>query len=334
MFFGAWMPKSALMVAFGDDEIVPRDVRPSPAQDRRIGIDYSLWHYRTDWPSWIDVWGKPELGYYASADRSVMRQHAAWLADAGVDFILIDWSNQIGADDRTRKGAPWQLYIEDATRALFDEYRRLPARPAIAFLIGNPHAPEAITDGRLQAKADQVHAEFVGNAANRPLLQEYLGKPLLVVYVDTPSPFQSGPPPWSDSRFTVRFMTSFLTEQPKLLGPGRVSRFGYWSWEDRGPPTFAIRDGHPEAMTIVAAWRPEVGKKPPGGRRGGETFREEWRLARRLGPQFALVATFNEWRRGEQPSPEVSKDVEPSASFGHLYLDILKREAALFKEGR
>ena len=225
-FFGARWPSPIRPSAFGDDEIVPPDVRPAPPNERHVGVDYTLWHYKADWPSWVTVWGKPELGYYASADRAVIRKHAGWLTDAGADFILLDWSNQLGADDRTRAGVPWQLYIEDATRALFEEYGKLPQHPKIAFLLGNPRAPEAITDGRLQAKADQVHAEFVENAAFRPILQDYLGKPLVVVYVDTPSPYQNGPPPWSDPRFTVRFMTSFLSQQPKLLWtrPGQPVR--------------------------------------------------------------------------------------------------------------
>jgi hypothetical protein len=318
----------------GAEVTLPPGVTPAPPGRRVVGVDYTLWHYQGNWPAWMKVWGTPALGYYESTNRAVMRTHAQWLADAGVDFILLDWSNQIGADDRTRRGVPWQLYIEDVTQALFQEYARLPARPKIAMLVGTPNATPALFDGRLQAKVDQVHAEYVANPAYRGLYMEHAGKPLLVVYLDTPSPFQHGLPPWTDPRFTVRFMTSFVSQQPALLGPGRVSRYGYWSWEDRGPPTFPIHDGHPEVMTLVAAWREEIGTIPPRGRRGGQTFREEWALARRLGPEIALVATFNEWRRGEQPSAEVSKDIEPSKEFGRLYLDILTEQAKLFKAGR
>ncbi len=316
-----------------DNEIVPTGVTPTPPQSREVGINYTLWHYAKNGPEWKTSWGEPELGYYASGDRSLIRQHAVWLAHAGVDFILLDWSNQIGADGRTRKGLVWQLSIEDATRTLFDEYATLPARPKIAMLLGTPKDPTAITDGRLQAKVDQVHSEFVENPAYGGLLLNYLGKPLLVVYVDTPSPYQHSAPPWSDARFTVRFMTGFLSQQPSLLGPGRVSQYGYWSWEDRGSPTFPVVRGHPEVMTVVAAWRPARGGIPARGREGGATFRAEWALARRLGPRFVLVSDFNEWRRGEQPSAEISKDVEPSVQFGHLYLDILGEQAKLFKAG-
>jgi hypothetical protein len=130
-------------------------------------------------------------------------------------------------------------------------------------------------------------------------------------------------------------MTGFVSQQPGLLAPGGISRFGYWSWEDRGPPTVAAYQGQAEAMTIVAAWRGDGRSQIPAqGRRDGETFIEGWMRARRIGPRFALAGTFNEWANpNEEPSVEVSKDLEPSRVFGRKYLDLLKTEAAAFKAG-
>ena len=123
--------------------------------------------------------------------------------------------------------------------------------PKISIFIGCPGAPEGASDGRLTRKATQIHDEFVADPRFRPLMQDYLGRPLLVVYVNTPSPWQAGVPEWDDPRFTVRFMTGFV------------------SW--------------------------------------------------------------NEWVLGEQPSAEVSKDIEPSKEHGRLYLALLKQEIARFK---
>src|SRR5208283_5051108 len=163
-------------------------------------------------------------------------------------------------------------------------------------------APAAVQDDRLQRKADQVHRQYVANATFRPLLQEYLGKPLLVVYVDTPTPFPNGVPAWNDERFTVRWMTGFITEQPPLRTPDLVSRYGYWSWEDRGPQTFSVHDGRPEAMVVVASWRAQ-GKPDdksyiaPGLRDGGATFHKQWERARTIGPRIVTVVSWNEWVR-------------------------------------
>jgi hypothetical protein len=47
-----------------------------------------------------------------------------------------------------------------------------------------------------------------------------------------------------------------------------------------------------------------------------------------------MVVSWNEWSKGEQPSAEVSKDIEPSKEFGTQYMDLLGREVSLFKAGR
>ena len=171
-------------------------------------------------------------------------------------------------------------------------------------------------------------------------MEQYLGNPLLVVYVNTPSPFQTGAPAWNDDRFTVRWMTGYVTEQSALRTADRVSRSGYWSWEDRGPQTFSVWDNLPEAMVVTAATRAQgkpgggSGYIAPAGREDGKTFLRSWARARAIGPHFATVVSWNEWHCGEQPTAEISKDVEPSAEFGTKYLDLLKQQIALFKAGR
>ena len=305
-------------------------VTPCPVQERRVGIAYALWHENAEWRHGPHKsWGTPELGFYRSDDPRVLQRHAEWLCNAGVDFAILDWSNDLGMDVR-RDGPATQRFIESATIALFDCWGSLRLAPRVVPMIGNPGAPEAVVDGRLRAKADEVYDLFVAQPSRARLLETYLGKPLLLVYVNTPSPWQHGLPPWNDDRFTVRFVTGFITEQRNLEESGGVSRYGYWSWEDRHRPTYPVFRGHPECMTVVAAWR---GEGSPG-RNGGRTYVSQWEWARRTGPRFVLAGTFNEWWSSEQPNAEASKDVEPSGEFGWLYMDILRTQARLFKNGR
>lgn len=45
-----------------------------------------------------------------------------------------------------------------------------------------------------------------------------------------------------------------------------------------------------------------------------------------------MVVSWNEWTTGEQPSIEVSKDLEPSLTLGDpRYLKLLKEEIRRFK---
>jgi hypothetical protein len=309
---------------------------PTPPRERLVGLAYSTWFTSTNW---TEVWGTPELDRYRSDDRSVIRKHARWIADAGVDFIWIDWSNDVNYFPGESVANGTRDMIERSTQVIFEEYAKLKRRPKISIFLGVSGAPEAVKDGRLQRKADQLHQWFVTQPRFRPLLQDYLGKPLLVVYVNTPSPFQTGVPEWNDPRFTVRWMTGYVTEQTNLRTPEHVSRFGYWSWEDRGPQTFTVHAGHPEAMVVVASWRPQSnpGERdfiPAAERDGGRTFREQWARARSIGPRFAMVVSWNEWLTSEQPSVAVSKDIEPSKELGRQYLNLLKTQAAFFKAGR
>jgi hypothetical protein len=303
--------------------------RASPA-DRQVGVAYSTWHDRLPWAK---TWDVPELGPYLSNNSEVIARHADWLSDANVDFIYVDWSNNLDIGVPGKPDQPRQRFIESATQTLFDVYSKLPRHPKIALMVGFPGEAADLRDGRLKRKADQVWTEFAANPIYENLYLHYLGHPLLLVYVGTPSPFGAGLPPWSDLRFTVRYMTGFVSQQPDLLSAVGVSHYGYWSWEDRGAPTVAAYRGLAEAMTVVAAWRGDARNQiPPQGRRDGQTFVESWARARRIGPRFALAGTFNEWANpNEEPSAEVSKDLEPSRIFGRKYLDLLKTQAAAFK---
>jgi hypothetical protein len=66
-------------------------IKASP-ETRQVGIAYAAWH---DQIPWGKTWDVPQLGQYLSTDENVIRQHAAWLSDADVDFIYIDWSNDL-----------------------------------------------------------------------------------------------------------------------------------------------------------------------------------------------------------------------------------------------
>lgn len=88
-----------------------------------------------------------------------------------------------------------------------------------------------------------------------------------------------------------------------------------------------------------AAWRADNGKGEPQprqavpeqGRLNGLTFRRQWNRADSIGVKIALVVSWNEWSRGEQPSAEISKDIEPSENFGYFYLDLLQKEIQKFR---
>jgi hypothetical protein len=298
-----------------------------------VGLSY--WAGNSNaYSTWKTVWGTPEVGKYDSNDPIVITKHAQWLSDAGVDFIFVDWSNDLPYYPGS-KLYPYMGFIENSTYAIADTFATLQKHPQIAIMIGFPGQPTAVTDGRLQRKADQVYNDFLANPKRAAVYQYYEGKPLLLVYAGTPTPYQTGLPPWNDSRFTVRFITGFITQQANLIGVGRVSRYGYLSWEDRGAQTYTLENGVPEAMSVVAAWRADIGAHVEGrARLGGTTFVMEWARARAIGVNLVLVTSWNEWQTSEQIDAEQGKDLEPSLEFGEFYLNLLKQQIAQFKAGQ
>ncbi len=328
-----------------EDQIIIDEETPEEGKQREelpdtlktVGLAYTTWHRPALWDNY---WGTPELGKYVSDDRSVIRRHGEWLADAGVDFIFIDWSNDIDYVYGKTRGRPDFDMIEETVPIIFEEWKSIENAPKIAIMLGCPGKKEAFTDGRMQRKIDQVHDMFIDNEERRDQYYNYLGKPLIMVYVGTPSPFQTGLPEGiDDNRFIFRYVTGYVSEQAYLRTPDRLSKYGYWSWEDRGEQTYTMLDGKPECCTITAASRPQRGDDPDDpahiparGRENGKTFTERWKRARDLDVKVALVVSWNEWVKGEQPSPEVSKDLEPSEEFGDDYLQLLKQEIKNFKK--
>jgi hypothetical protein len=301
----------------------------SNKSDKLVGIGYQTWFPPM---SWDKSWGEPELGRYDSSDPKIIRKHAQWLYGAGVDFIWIDWSNNIACGpDR-----PDLLAIEKATNTVFIEYAKLKKRPKISIFLGIDGKPEHVTNGDLQRKADQVYNTYIADKRFRPLIQDYLGKPLLVVYVWCPSPYQDGLPKWDDPRFTVRWMTGFIDDQLNLTEGDRKSKYGFWSWWDRSPQSYSVYKGKPEAMIVSAAFPGPKGWDDPArrGRRNGATFREQWARVRSINPKIVLINSWNEWQPNEEISQELSNDIEPSKPLGRFYLDLMQQEIAKFKSLR
>ena len=102
------------------------EVVGDPKPDRWVGLFYWQWHGEDRWwkhydmsqflaarpyfrafepfpkggpqhPSWY--WAEPLFGYYRSTDEWVIRKHLVMLADAGVDFLFLDYTNGSCYDD-------------------------------------------------------------------------------------------------------------------------------------------------------------------------------------------------------------------------------------------
>ena len=189
-----------------------------------IGIGYETWFMQgynqaTTIPTWNSREATPVLGLYRSDDPKVIQQHAEWISQAGYDFIMVDWSNNLSTNWTNGVAAA----IIAGTDALFKVYAQLHKHPKIALLIGTDDAG-AVSTANFNAQIAEIKSKYLNNPAYQAMLQTYQGKPLLSIFR---GPAGDNPPTWTDPDFTVRYMTAYH----EIAGDAA----GQWSWIDRTP---------------------------------------------------------------------------------------------------
>ncbi len=312
---------------------------PVPYEERLVGIAYTTWHRpATKWGG-ASTWDLPLYGAYCSDDEAVIRRHGEMLRDAGVDFVFVDWSNNTEYDPATMREqrADFRM-IEEATDKLFDVWATIEGAPKICIFVGPGHnGPKTITSGAHQKKVDQVWRDYVTNPDRADMYFHYDGKPLLICYGATPNQYTATPENlWDDDRYTVRWMTGYVGQQGNLFRPKMLESNGFWSWEERGAQTYTVHNKMVEAVTVSASTRKQgaegdAGYIPEAGRQNGATFKKQFQRACDLGARIVLIVSWNEWTTGEQPSAEVSKDMEPSVIHGTFYYDLMREQIKKFK---
>ena len=308
----------------------------TPYEDRLVGIAYSTW-LCTKIITWgKNTWDTPLYGNYYSDNREMIAKHAELLRDAGVDFIFIDWTNNTGYDPESmRESRPDFRMIEEATDLVFEIWSGIEGAPKICIFAGPGHSGyENVKNGNHQKKVDQIYSSYVEKYPDQYF--HYQGKPLLMCYGATPNQYGARPK-WADDRFTIRWATGYVGQQDSLYNEKTMAtRNQWWSWEERGLQPYSVYDNRVECVTCTAASRAQgsegdSGYIPAYGRENGLTLKKQFQRANDLGAGMVILISWNEWTTGEQPSPEVSKDLEPSVVHGTFYYDLLCEQIKKFK---
>ena len=238
---------------------------PAPRADHTVGLFYFLWHgahiqggpfdvtkiLATDpdamrkpgSPLWGPLhaphhWGESLFGYYLTQDEGVLRKHAQMLADAGVDVVIFDVTNQITYRDDYR-----------ALLRVWSEMRRLGNRtPQVAFL--TPFwDPVKVTR--------ELWHDLYSSTLHRDLWFQWEGKPLLL----------------ADAELIFERMENTHQNTPAELRPGHTLGQSFTTdrtmnavgarcptWHTPGSAvTLALRRGGPGGERIAADRFHEVG---------------------------------------------------------------------------
>lgn len=202
-----WVGSDALGRRLPDfDEVGP------PREDRTVGIFYFLWlgaheqhgpidvsrvlaadpdaMQKPDSPLWGPLhaahhWGEPLFGYYRTDDRYVLRRHAQMLADAGVEVVIFDVTNQL----------TYREYYE----ALLDEWSQVRAdggrTPQVAFLCPFWAPQRVVPQLYRELYEPGLHPELWFRWEGKPLIladPELLADQRLLDRHDQPVPLEAG----------------------------------------------------------------------------------------------------------------------------------------------
>ena len=263
-------------------------------------------------------WGESIFGYYVSEDDSVLRKHAQLLANAGVDAIFFDVTNQVTYPPS------WKALCR-----VFDQSRREGNRvPQIAFLcpFGDP-----------RKVVRELWNDFYGPRLYPDLWFQWEGKPLILA---DPALLDK------DQGDLLNFFTFRKPQPDYFAGPTGPRQ---WGWLEVYPQhAFYAREGVPEEVTVGVAQNAVDGKLgvlshpnsqgrsfhdhhqpgPEAQDHSGRNFAEQWRRALQIDPAFVFVTGWNEWIAGRFDSSfplagagavtfcdefnlEYSRDIEP-----------------------
>ena len=239
-------------------------------------------------PNVAHYWGEPEMGYYRSTDRWAIRRHAYLLADAGVDTLIFDVTNDVTYP---------QTYF--AVCEVFSQVRAEGERtPDVCFLAS-------------EQSIYQLWDDLYAKGLHRDLWFQWKGKPLLLFgqWEKRGDMNQVQLPQHILDFFTIR--RSWAWDSLSWYGDSGRHR---WPWVAHYPQCVGWdTPGVAEHVPVAIAQHPlsGIGRSFHDGHQPetdaydatpdtprGLHFAEQWRRALEVDPEFVFVTGWNEWMAG------------------------------------
>ncbi len=251
------------------------------------------------WPGFPHHWGEPEYGYYRTTDRWVIRKHAYMLADAGVDTLIFDVTN-----DET---------FPECYEAVCEVFRQVRGEgertPDVCFLAS-------------EKSIYQLWEHLYSKGRFADLWFYWKGKPLLLFgQFDVRGDMNDVVfPSYIHDFFTIRW--SWAWDSLPWYGEGGYHR---WPWVAHYPQCVGWDEPDvPEQVPVAIAQHPVsgIGRSYHNGHQPetdqydvtpythmGLHFQEQWRRALEVDPEFIFITGWNEWTAGGQICDTTDQDV-------------------------
>lgn len=271
-------------------------------------------------------WAKPALGYYRSDDKDVIRIHMTQLADAGVDFIIIDNTN---ASTGWKDTGDWNLFITLPCEAILDTIVEMRSEghktPYVVFW-------SSVSEEKGWSVLNETYEQFYTQEKWKDCFVYWEGKPFAIA-----TDIVSGAP----ENFTVR----------KMWGLQPSPDIETWSFLNVENVPSYDSDGFVEQTCVCAAAQETYMSAPTAhGRNHGIFFYEQWQRAFEYRPKVITLTWWNEWAAqrfylesgpyaGEYHftdnyNMEYSRDIEPvEGGHGDQYYVWMKEYIRAYRAG-
>jgi hypothetical protein len=320
-----WFLAFAFCVALPDFAISAEAAgsEPAPRIGPRVLAFYYPWYGSPQGPErslqhWQEgATDKPKLGPYSSRAESTLKQHLAWLEQAGVDAIIISWWGPRSYADVTArdhivpalagKRVEFCLYLEDARDTatlrdqllyIYDTYGSSPnhlrvAGKPVVFIYARAmqrFTPAQFGDVFQSLRNDKRDMFYIADSFDPKFLECFDG-------AHTYNP------------------VGIVKQSPDRLA--KVYEAASRACRDRNKLFVATAlPGYDDSH--IGRQRPIILE-----RNDGETYRTTWKQAVEARADWIAICTFNEWHEGSE--------IEPSQEYGTQYLDLTRQLAVPFK---
>ncbi len=255
---------------------------------------------------------------YASSDSGAIARQISQARGAGIDAFVVSWWGAGNPTDSNLK-----LMLDQARAANF--------HVAVDFEVTSPF---------YSSKQDAINSlkNLLATHAQQPAYLHVDGKPVIFFWREQKYSVDE----WRDIRNTVD-----PNHQSYWIAEGTKEALPYLSVFDGlhlysiawAPDVTAELTKWPSRVRAYGADKLWVATVMPGNddtrthragsyirdRRNGDFYRDTWRGAFASYPDWIIITSWNEWVEGTM--------IEPSVTYGNLYLDITRDFAAQFKAG-
>ena len=216
-------------------------------------------------------WAKPAQGYYRSTDKDAIRNNMTLLYNAGVDFIILDYTYAT-APGYNPGTSVWSSYIYKPSVALLDTIMEMRAEglgtPYVVYWMGNQNIFE------------HIYSYFYNVEKWKDCFVYWNGKPFIM---DWESNLME------TDTFTVRSMYGLRAKVHK----------GQWSYletDNSKTVSYMKKPSSPEHVSVAVATQETYMSLPTAhGRNGGRFWNKQWQTAFEIHPKIVTITWWNEW---------------------------------------